>query len=332
MIIKIETEKLSDKGVYQIKNLQNGKIYIGSTIMSFLKRFYHHQSMLRVGKHKNNYLQNSFNKYGEDNFEFSILEVCSKENCLEREQYYIDKFEVIDKNKGYNINPLASGTSNMSKETIEKRRQTMLRKYASGELDHIKEITRRNNNKRKGTKLLSSNHLKVPKTITEKLVNSRKIKKEKLRENKFPEIFVYDLDYNFLGKWRSSIDLEEWSGTQFNDLPIKSRFPKGRIYNDSYKNPMILKSSNIQTSIKNKTPYKSLYFSYKPLHQVIDDKEQSELLENPNLNKMDNQQPSLGSNILEGSTTNSQIPPDKTEDSNADKSALPTIICGDDIV
>lgn len=77
---------------------------------------------------------------------------------------------------------------------------------------------------------------------------------------------------------------------------------------------------------------KNLYFSYKPLHQVIDDKEQGELLENPNLNKMDNQQPNLDSNILEGSTTNSQIPPDKTEDSNADKSALPTIICGDDIV
>lgn len=58
--------------------------------------------------------------------------------------------------------------------------------------------------------------------------------------------------------------------------------------------------------------------------RIIGVLKQGELLENPNLNKMDNQQPSLDSNILEGSTTNSQIPPDKTEDSNADKSALPT--------
>lgn len=52
---------------------------------------------------------------------------------------------------------------------------------------------------------------------------------------------------------------------------------------------------------------------------------QGELLENPTLErqKEDNQQPSLSSNTLEGSTTNSQIPPEvNSEDSNADTSAL----------
>ena len=46
---------------------------------------------------------------------------------------------------------------------------------------------------------------------------------------------------------------------------------------------------------------------------------QGELLETP---EMDNQQPSLGSNTFEGSTTNSRILPSDVEDSNADSSAL----------
>lgn len=50
---------------------------------------------------------------------------------------------------------------------------------------------------------------------------------------------------------------------------------------------------------------------------------QGELLETPAV-KQDNQQPSLGSNTLEGSTTNSQVLPNNVGDSNADTSALPS--------
>ena len=55
---------------------------------------------------------------------------------------------------------------------------------------------------------------------------------------------------------------------------------------------------------------------------------QGELLENPTCiyKKEDNQQPSLSSNTLEGSTTNNRILPDDTGDSNVDTSALPLVI------
>lgn len=56
---------------------------------------------------------------------------------------------------------------------------------------------------------------------------------------------------------------------------------------------------------------------------------QGELLENP---EVDNQQPSIYRNIYEGSTTNSRILAHNGEDSNADKSALPTINSSEDIV
>ena len=54
---------------------------------------------------------------------------------------------------------------------------------------------------------------------------------------------------------------------------------------------------------------------------------QDELLENPTpiLGQEDNQQPSLDSNIFEGSTTNRRVPPTNVEDSNSDTSVLPSI-------
>ena len=56
---------------------------------------------------------------------------------------------------------------------------------------------------------------------------------------------------------------------------------------------------------------------------------QGELLENP---EVDNQQPSIYRNIIEGSTTNSRVLTDNAEDSNANTSALPVIVNSDDIV
>lgn len=58
-------------------------------------------------------------------------------------------------------------------------------------------------------------------------------------------------------------------------------------------------------------------------YRNIDLLKQGELLETPTVYDRDNQQPSLDSNILEGSTTNSQIQTDNTEDSNGNTSALP---------
>ena len=56
---------------------------------------------------------------------------------------------------------------------------------------------------------------------------------------------------------------------------------------------------------------------------------QGELLENP---EVDNQHPSIYRNIIEGSTTNSQVLADNAEDGNTDTSALPISNNSDDIV
>lgn len=96
-------------GVYVITNLLNGKIYIGSTKNSFKERWGNHLNLLKKGLHENKYLNNSWLKHGEENFEFSILEEIPFEliNNISgyekiREQYWIDLFLPFDDN-GYNI-------------------------------------------------------------------------------------------------------------------------------------------------------------------------------------------------------------------------------------
>ena len=78
-------------GVYLIRNLFNGKFYIGSTAaLGFQKRWYCHKKALRAGNHPNQHLQHSWNKYGEPIFSFEILERCLPEECISKEQYYFD--------------------------------------------------------------------------------------------------------------------------------------------------------------------------------------------------------------------------------------------------
>lgn len=91
-------------GVYQIKNLSTGKVYIGSTTKSFSSRW--KQWLYNLRKQKGNaYLQNAWNKYGEENFSFEILEIIEdKAKVLEREQYWID---LIGFSNLYNLCPKA---------------------------------------------------------------------------------------------------------------------------------------------------------------------------------------------------------------------------------
>ena len=77
-------------GIYQIKNLVNGKIYIGSSV-NIARRWREHKTELRKDRHGNIYLQRSWNKYGEEEFEFSVLLLLNKkDNLIIKEQEYLD--------------------------------------------------------------------------------------------------------------------------------------------------------------------------------------------------------------------------------------------------
>lgn len=88
-------------GVYKITNIVNGKFYIGSS-NDIKARWRQHKDKLRVNKHGNTYLQNAWNKYGEENFLFEVVEECNPEFQFEREQYYLNTLNPFD-DQGYNI-------------------------------------------------------------------------------------------------------------------------------------------------------------------------------------------------------------------------------------
>lgn len=76
--------------IYRILNIKNTKSYIGSAI-DFNRRKRRHLNLLRNNNHHSFKLQNSFNKYGEENFIFEILEIVTDiENIIKIEQKWID--------------------------------------------------------------------------------------------------------------------------------------------------------------------------------------------------------------------------------------------------
>lgn len=101
------TETNCATGVYCITNKVNGKRYIGSSSRSIKGRVKQHKIDLRLDKHHSSHLQGAWNKYGEQSFTFSIIERCSPELCITKEQYWMDKFKSYIDNYGYNISPTA---------------------------------------------------------------------------------------------------------------------------------------------------------------------------------------------------------------------------------
>ena len=61
-------------GIYRITNIINGNTYIGKTGMNFGDRWDCHRAQLNGGYHDNPHLQNAWNKYGAESFEFCIVE------------------------------------------------------------------------------------------------------------------------------------------------------------------------------------------------------------------------------------------------------------------
>ena len=103
-IQNIKGKEYNHTAIYKICNLVNGKFYVGSAA-KLNKRFYGYHNHKRI---HNEHLKRSIEKYGEENFEIKILvKNISKEELLEAEQYYLDKYDVANNKMSYNICPVA---------------------------------------------------------------------------------------------------------------------------------------------------------------------------------------------------------------------------------
>ena len=96
---------MNKSGIYLIRNVENGKKYVGSTGDTISKRWSCHKTLLRYNKHTNSYLQNAWNKYGEKSFEITVLEECPDDMLIIREQAWINYYDSMNRSKGYNLEP-----------------------------------------------------------------------------------------------------------------------------------------------------------------------------------------------------------------------------------
>lgn len=81
----------NDSGIYYFKNKINGKYYIGQAF-KLKKRLIHHLSNYNNNRY-NTPLYKAIEKYGLDNFEFNILQLCNNPNYAER-QKELDRLEI----------------------------------------------------------------------------------------------------------------------------------------------------------------------------------------------------------------------------------------------
>lgn len=97
-------------GIYKITCTANGRIYIGQSTDT-TERLKDHIRRLSNGKHDNPRMQNAWNKYGPAFFVSEVVEECQKDFDIlnEREVYWIEKCNALDKKRGFNI---ASGGGN----------------------------------------------------------------------------------------------------------------------------------------------------------------------------------------------------------------------------
>lgn len=91
------------QGIYAIRNIKTNLQYVGSA-RNIKTRWKRHQCDLLKNKHHSAYLTRAWNKYGEESFEFIILEqVEDITKLIEREQWWLD-----NSNSAYNMNRKAN--------------------------------------------------------------------------------------------------------------------------------------------------------------------------------------------------------------------------------
>ena len=124
-------------GIYCIENINTNKKYIGQSV-DIIDRWYKHKSELNKNCHDNDYLQKAWNKYGEENFNFYVLEYCGINSLNDKERYYIDLYKTLDRDLGYNLKSGGQDFNVLSQEIKNKISESNKKAYLNSNLKKIR--------------------------------------------------------------------------------------------------------------------------------------------------------------------------------------------------
>jgi group I intron endonuclease len=101
MIFNLPTDYKYLAGIYIIRSLIDGRIYVGSA-KTLYRRYLTHHSALRKNEHRSIHMQRFADQYGLNSLSFDLLEIVKdKTQLLIREQYYLDLYKPFGKD-GFN--------------------------------------------------------------------------------------------------------------------------------------------------------------------------------------------------------------------------------------
>jgi len=182
-------------GIYKITNAINGKIYIGSS-SNLYNRKHHHFSKLKHNKHSNQHLQNSYNKYGKENFKFDIIKRCKIDVLLLEEQYYLDnilcdynKRIIAESNRGWKMSQdtkdkiSKANTGRINTEEYKEQQSKLLKG-----IKRSKETCKKISDSKKGFVFTEQHKQKLKDAYSKRKIKGNP---SKLNENKVKEIKIF---------------------------------------------------------------------------------------------------------------------------------------------
>ena len=131
-------------GIYCIINTVNNKKYVGKSKNIYMRIIQHISNLNKKSKDENRYLINSWHKYGRNKFDYFILEYLPLDEKLlsERELFWIELLNVLDKNFGYNLRKDSSTGLIIHKSTSKKISERLKKEWKEGiRKNHSKKLS-----------------------------------------------------------------------------------------------------------------------------------------------------------------------------------------------
>ena len=158
---------MENTGIYKIEHVDSGKIYIGSAV-NIKRRWAEHKHRLKKQIHPNPKLQNAWNKYGAEAFEFTTLISCEPKDFVLYEQRSIDSYEASG-DKGYNLCPVAGSVLGIKRSEETKAKMSAAQKGRELTEEHRRKISEAQLGKKRGPrseetkrKISETNKLREP--------------------------------------------------------------------------------------------------------------------------------------------------------------------------
>lgn len=107
-----------DCGIYRIVNLLDGKCYVGASHHLKRRKYFHNWAYIHKNNRYDKRLYQAMRQYGEENFRFEVLEYCSSDELMDKEQEWVEFYDSYK--NGYNETKGGNSCSNFEGKKVYK--------------------------------------------------------------------------------------------------------------------------------------------------------------------------------------------------------------------